>query len=66
MIELKKLNGKLVYVNPDLIRFIEATPDIVLTFIDGERLMVLNDSREIIDKIIEFKRICAVPQVKKD
>ena len=61
MIEVSKINGKAVMVNPDLIRFIEATPDTVLTFTDGERLMVQDQPREIIEKIILFRRSCALP-----
>jgi flagellar protein FlbD len=60
MIELNKLNGSKVVVNPDLIRFIEATPDTVLTFTDGEKMMVKNPSGEVIDKIIDFRRRCAI------
>jgi flagellar protein FlbD len=63
MIELSKINGKPVLVNPDLIRFIESTPDTVLTFTDGERMMVLDEPSKIVDKIIRFRRSCALPAI---
>lgn len=58
MIEINKLNGATVLVNPDLIRFIEATPDTVLTFTDGEKLMVRDRPRAIVEKIIRYRHKC--------
>jgi flagellar protein FlbD len=66
MIEVSKVNGKPVLVNPDLIRFIEATPDTVLTFTDGERLMVQDKPDEIVQRIIRFRRSCALPPIVKE
>ena len=42
MIELNRLNGSPLLVNPDLIRVIESMPDTLLTFTDGEKVMVRN------------------------
>jgi flagellar protein FlbD len=58
MIELYKLNGTIVFVNPDLIRVIEATPDTVLSFLDGDKMMVRDRPQEIIEKIVSFRRRC--------
>lgn len=66
MIEVSKVNGKPVLVNPDLIRFIEATPDTVLTFTDGERLMVQDKPEDIVERIIRFRRFCALPDIVKE
>jgi flagellar protein FlbD len=41
MIELTRLNGNKIAVNCDLIRYIEASPDTVLTLVTGEKLIVL-------------------------
>lgn len=56
MIELSKINGLTVLVNPDLIRFIESAPDTVLTFTDGEKLMVREQPSEIVEKIVRYRR----------
>lgn len=56
MIELNKLNGQHFLVNPDLIRYIESTPDTVLTFVDGEKLVVLDKPNEIVSKIVQFRQ----------
>jgi flagellar protein FlbD len=59
MIELSRINGMVVHVNPDLIRYLEETPDTVLTFTDGEKLMVKEHVKEVVEKIVRFRRLCA-------
>ncbi|HLE01095.1 MAG: flagellar protein FlbD [Bdellovibrionales bacterium RIFOXYD1_FULL_55_31] len=49
MIRLSRLNGKDFVLNCDLIKFIEATPDTVITLTTGEKLMV----RESVDQVIQ-------------
>jgi flagellar protein FlbD len=62
MIEVKKLNGSALFVNPDLIRFVESNPDTVLTFLDGQKLMVKDKPTEVVAKIVEFRRLCQSPE----
>lgn len=65
MIELNKINGTAIFVNPDLIRVIETAPDTVLTFTDGEKLMVRDRPHEIVEKIVLFRRRCALgPEIR--
>ena len=45
MILVHRLRGEPFYVNPDVIESVEATPDTVLTLVDGRRIL-LNDSPE--------------------
>jgi flagellar protein FlbD len=66
MIEVSKLNGAPLLVNPDLILYIEATPDTVLTFTDGEKLMVREQPREIVEKIVDFRRSYQVPRLVRE
>lgn len=40
MIELTRLNGAKIFVNPSHIRFVESCPETLLTFFDGKTLMV--------------------------
>ena len=60
MIELKKLNGAAIFVNPDMIRVVESTPDTLVQFIDGESLLVQTSPQEIVAKIISFRKTYAV------
>lgn len=56
MIEVHRLNGKSFYLNSDLIRTIEATPDTLLTLTCGDKLMVLEPADEVVKKTIEFRK----------
>ncbi len=56
MIELKKLNGTSIFVNPDMIRVVESTPDTLVNFLDGESLLVLNSPQEIVERIVLFRK----------
>jgi flagellar protein FlbD len=65
MIELTKLNGSTVSVNPDLIRTVEATPDTLITFTDGQTLMVRESVKELAARFVKFKQQLAAPQIRE-
>ena len=52
---MTRLHGTSVAVNCDLIERVEATPDTVLTLVDGSRYVVRESVAEIIDKIRTFR-----------
>ncbi|HHW71484.1 MAG TPA: flagellar FlbD family protein [Clostridiales bacterium] len=56
MIKVTRLNGKEFYINPDLIEFIESTPDTVITMTTNRKVIVMEDIGIIIDRIIEFRK----------
>lgn len=56
MIELTRLNNRPLVVNSDLIKFVENTPDTVLTLVTGEKVIVSESCRVVIEKVIEFRR----------
>jgi flagellar protein FlbD len=43
-------------VNPDLIAFIEETPDTVITLTDGRKLVVSEAALLVIKRIVEYRR----------
>ena len=47
MIELTRLNGTPMVLNSDLIKTAEASPDTMLTLINGEKLIVREDTAEV-------------------
>jgi flagellar protein FlbD len=64
MIQLTRLNNQPLAVNSDLIKFVEQAPDTVITLVTGEKIVVLENTREILERIVEFRRavlsgICA-------
>ncbi len=56
MILLTMLNDKKVVVNADMIKMVESTPDTMLTFTNGEKLMVKEKAEEVVERIISYKR----------
>jgi len=62
MIKITRLNDQEVYVNADLILFLEKSPDTVLTLQSGKKILAKEPIPEIIDRIVAFKSRC-VPRV---
>jgi flagellar protein FlbD len=56
MIQLTRLNNNPLIVNSDLIKLIENAPDTVLTLVTGEKIVVLESSKQVVEKIVEFRR----------
>lgn len=56
MISVTRLNGKPFVLNADLIRIVEANPDTTITLTGGERVLVKETPREIVEKAIEYGR----------
>lgn len=56
MIQLSRLNGTLFLLNAELIKFIEQTPDTLITLRDGEKVMVREKPDEIVEKVIAYQR----------
>jgi len=56
MIQLTRLNNKPLAVNSDLIKFVEQSPDTLVTLITGEKIVVLEKADEVLSRIIDFRR----------
>jgi flagellar protein FlbD len=56
MIQLTRLNNQLLVVNSDLIKFVEKSPDTVLTLVTGEKIIVSETVDAVLEKIAEFRR----------
>lgn len=56
MIRITRLDGKEAVVNDDLVLFVEDTPDTVLTFTTGERVVVREPVDEILERAARWKR----------
>ena len=55
MIELTRLNGTPIVLNSDLIKTAEASPDTMLTLINGEKLIVREDCGEVVERILAYR-----------
>ncbi len=56
MIKVIRMNGSELVINAELIEFIEATPDTVLTLSTGKKLVLRDSVQEVIDKVMEYRR----------
>ncbi|MGI6606271.1 MAG: flagellar FlbD family protein [Peptococcia bacterium] len=56
MIKLTKLNGAQFILNAELIETIEATPDTVVTLINGKKMMVKESIDDVVTKAVEYKK----------
>jgi len=56
MVKLTRLNDSRVVINADLIEFIEALPDTIVTLTTGQKLMVKENVEEVVRLVVEYKR----------
>lgn len=59
MIQLTKINGHQITLNPDLIEYVEETPDTVITLTNNDKIIVKDRMAEIIDKVVRYRRMVA-------
>ncbi|MGA2722543.1 MAG: flagellar FlbD family protein [Bryobacteraceae bacterium] len=55
MIYVTRLNHTPVVLNSDLIEQIETTPDTVISMTTGEKIMVLESTEEVIERVRHFR-----------
>src|SRR5579885_109703 len=56
MIQLTRLNNQPLMVNCDLIKFVERSPDTVLTLVTGEKIVVRESTDEVLHRVVQFRR----------
>ncbi len=56
MIRVTRLNNSQFWINPDLIQFIEETPDTVVSLTTGVKVVVTESAAEIVNAIVAFRR----------
>jgi flagellar protein FlbD len=55
MIPLTRLNGSPIYLNSDLIKYAEASPDTMLTLIHGEKMVVRESCDEVLQRVTHYR-----------
>ena len=55
MILVHRLRGEPMFINCDLVESIEATPDTIVTMVDGRRLVVSESPSEVIERVREYR-----------
>jgi flagellar protein FlbD len=55
VILVTRLNGSVFALNPDLIQRVDATPDTVVTLVDGAKFVITEPLAEIVDRVTAFR-----------
>ena len=56
MITVTRLDKRVVVINAELIKMIEATPDTIITLINGDSLLVRESVDEVVRRAIDYAR----------
>ncbi len=56
MIEVTRLNDTKLLINSDQIEFVEETPDTVISFLSGKKIIVKESRQEIQNLVILYRR----------
>ena len=56
MIPVTRLNGKRFVINAEQIRFVETTPDTLITLVSGDKVMVKESMEDVVRLVIEYGR----------
>ncbi|RME38090.1 MAG: flagellar protein FlbD [Planctomycetota bacterium] len=56
MITITRLDKRVVVLNADLIKMIEATPDTIITLINGDTVIVRESVEEVVRRATEYQR----------
>ncbi len=55
MIHLTRLNGNPLFVNSELIKYAESSPDTMLTLTNGEKIVVLESCEDVVNRTIAYR-----------
>ena len=61
VIYITQRNGSKLYINPELIQTMEATPDTVITLLSNKKLIVKETPQEVAERFIEYRRKTLAP-----
>ncbi len=56
MIEVTKINGIKVLINPDLMELVEETPDTVISFTTGRKIIVKESRQEVKNLVKSYRK----------
>ncbi|HYM09674.1 MAG TPA: flagellar FlbD family protein [Bryobacterales bacterium] len=56
MIRLTRLNRQPIVVNAEMIEYLEATPDTVISLVNGQKMTVLESLDQVMAEIITYQR----------
>ncbi|MFH1374811.1 MAG: flagellar FlbD family protein [bacterium] len=66
MITVNRQDGSTVVINADLIEFVEAIPETIISLTTGRKIMVRRATDDIIDRVTQFKRQVRIKPLMTD
>jgi len=57
MIKVTRINGTELIVNADMIEFVEATPDTLISLVSGRKILVREKVAEVVEKVVGYRRL---------
>ena len=69
MRQVTRLDKRKIVINADLIESIEETPDTIISFTTGRKLMVLESLEDVLQMVIEYRKkvhVYAIPTTHRD
>jgi len=57
VIEVTKLDGKVYYLNPHQIEYVERNPDTTIIMLSGKHLVVKEDFETLFKRIVAYRRL---------
>ena len=57
MIALTRINNSKMILNAELIKFIESTPDTMITLTTGDRILVKEPEEEVVRRVVDYGRM---------
>ena len=56
MIAVTRLNGKRFVINAEQIRYVETTPDTMITIMNGDKIVVKDTLEDVVERAIQYHR----------
>jgi flagellar protein FlbD len=56
MIKVNRLNGTELWVNAEMIEFVEATPDTVVSLVSHAKIVVVQRPQEIVNAVMAYRQ----------
>lgn len=56
MIKVTRLNNSELWVNAELIEFVEATPDTVISLVSNNKIIVKESPAAVVEAVVEYRQ----------
>ena len=56
MIKITRFNNSELWINAEMIEFVEATPDTVITLVNKEKFIAKESAEAIVEAVMEYRR----------